>query len=64
MDKMLCFYIDHFQNHTNITLLNIRCVMYLSTLFPTHPNEIHCTILLNTFKHLWNDLQHCENSNN
>lgn len=62
MDKLFLYYTDHFQNNSQITLENIRIVLYLSKLFPSCQNKFHCNILLNVFKQIWNDLHRCKNS--
>lgn len=62
MDNLLFYYSNLFQDHQKITLLNTRYVLYLSKLFPSHPDKRFCIILINAFKYLWNNLRICENS--
>lgn len=64
MDKVFIYYSDLFQDHKQVTLVNIRYVLYLSKLFPSSPNSKLCNLLVNAFKHKWDDLHRCENSKN
>ncbi|XP_050420275.1 transformation/transcription domain-associated protein-like [Adelges cooleyi] len=58
VNDLLLYYINLFQDYSTVTLANIQCILYLSKLFPSNPNIILCTTLLDIFKYIWNDL-HC-----
>lgn len=55
MDKLLLYYNDLFQDPEKVTFININYIFYITKLFPSSPNKMFCTTLLNSFKYLWND---------
>jgi len=62
VDKILFYFAKLFQNNANVTLVNTQYILYLSKLYPSRLNKKFCTILMNTFKSLWDNLHHCKNS--
>ncbi|XP_025202207.1 transcription-associated protein 1-like [Melanaphis sacchari] len=56
VDKLLLYYDDLFQDPEKVTLININYILYITKLFPSSPNKMFCTTILNSFKYLWNNL--------
>lgn len=56
VDELLIYYNDLLQNPENFTLQNINFIFYMTKLFPSSPNKMFCTSILNSFKYLWNIL--------
>ncbi|XP_029341770.1 transformation/transcription domain-associated protein isoform X2 [Acyrthosiphon pisum] len=59
VDKLLLYYNDLFQDPEKVTLININYIFYVTKLFPSSPNKMFCTTLLNSFQYLWNNQNRC-----
>jgi len=62
VDKLLLYYNDLFQDPEKVTLININYIFYVTKLFPSGPNKMFCTTLLNSFQYLWNNQNRCIHS--
>ncbi|XP_050530942.1 transcription-associated protein 1-like isoform X2 [Daktulosphaira vitifoliae] len=58
VDELLLYHTNLFQDYSMITMSKVKCVYYLSKLFPNRPNTIFCTTLLDIFKYIWTDLHY------
>jgi len=62
VDKLLLYYNDLFQDPEMVTFININYIFYVTKLFPSGPNQMFCTTLLNSFQYLWNNQNLCNHS--